>query len=293
MRPAPLDLLLLWLDRHLASPAQADGRTWLAEARTRLAAEHAERDLYLAVGLAPRKVGKDAVALTAEDLEAADGAREGWRPAGLTADEAARLALLLTAANHGPAFFDAFDALWRTADVGEQICFYKGLPLYPEPERFLWRATDGCRTNIRLVFEAIAHNNPYVSEHFDEVAFNQVCLKALFVGTTLHPIMGLDDRANPRLARMMTDYAYERWAAKRTVSPELWRCVGPAADERGLLALSRALVEPDAPTRAAAALACHLSPVPGARALTTLAPDEIAAIEAGTLTWETVSQSVG
>jgi hypothetical protein len=54
-------------------------------------------------------------------------------------------------------------------------------------------------------------------------------LKALFVGSTLGPIIGLDLRANAALARMLSDYAHERWSAGRPVSPELWRCVGPFA----------------------------------------------------------------
>ncbi len=55
-------------------------------------------------------------------------------------------------------------------------------------------------------------------------------LKALFVGSALDPIIGLDDRANPELARILIDYARERWAAARPVTPELWRTVTPFAD---------------------------------------------------------------
>ena len=60
-------------------------------------------------------------------------------------------------------------------------------------------------------------------------------LKALFVETTLAPIVGLDERANPELARILRDYAHERWAAGRPVSPELWRCVGPFATDAAAL----------------------------------------------------------
>ena len=139
----PVALLNAWLDRQL----DASARAWLDERRARLAAPHADRDLYMAVGLVPRALGKDDLRLDAGDLAAAHAARPGWDPTGLSVDQAARLALVLTASHRGEAFFAAFHELWRTADVGEQVTFYKGLPLYPAPERFLWRATDGCRTS--------------------------------------------------------------------------------------------------------------------------------------------------
>jgi hypothetical protein len=167
----PLELLNAWVARA----ADAAGAAWFADTRSRLAGEHTERDLFVGVGLVARKLGKAPLPLTPEDTAAATAARAGWDPTGLTVDQAARLALLLTAAAHGEPFHAAFQRLWRTADVGEQVAFYRGLPLYPDPERHLWRATDGCRTAIRVVFEAIAHGNPYPAEHFDETAWNQMC----------------------------------------------------------------------------------------------------------------------
>jgi hypothetical protein len=56
-------------------------------------------------------------------------------------------------------------------------------------------------------------------------------LKALFVETPLYPIQNIDKRANKKLADMLVDYAHERWAADRDVSPEVWRSVGPFADD--------------------------------------------------------------
>jgi len=65
-------------------------------------------------------------------------------------------------------------------------------------------------------------------------------LKALFVDSKLDPIIGLDQRSNPELARILCDYAHERWAASRPVTPELWRCVGPHATGEMLDDLLRA-----------------------------------------------------
>ena len=94
---------------------------------------------------------------------------------------------------------------------------------------------------MRAVFEAVAHRSPYPKEQFAENRWNHMVLKALFVGSALHPIQGLEERANPTLARMLCDYAHERWAAGRPVSPELWRCVGPHADAEALADLQRVL----------------------------------------------------
>ena len=102
-----------------------------------------------------------------------------------------------------PRLARCLDQLCITADVSELAAFYRGLPLYPEPPRYLARATEGLRTNMKNVFESIAHRNPYPSEQFPEAAWNQMVLKALFVGSALWPIVGLDARANPALARML------------------------------------------------------------------------------------------
>ncbi len=56
---------------------------------------------------------------------------------------------------------------------------------------------------MRAVFEAIAHRNPYPKAHFDIHRCNRMVLKALFIRRPLAPIQGLDQRANPELARIM------------------------------------------------------------------------------------------
>jgi hypothetical protein len=66
------------------------------------------------------------------------------------------------------------------------------------------------------------------------------------------PIQDLDRRTNPTLMRMLCDYAHERWAAGRPVSPELWRCVGPWADEAARKDLMHVLHIGTDPEKAAA-----------------------------------------
>ena len=223
----PVDLLAEWLRGQATAPAW----TWLASERDALVAGTDPRRFNIAISLAPRKVGKADLSLDEAALVDACASRPGWDPRGWSLDQAARLFLLLAGGGEGRAFADRLHQLIITADVAEQITFYRGLPLYPDASLHEARAREGLRSAMRPIFEAVAHANPYPAERFDEPGWNQMVLKALFIGSTLAPIQGLDRRANPTLARMLCDYARERRAADRPVSPELWRCVGPFADE--------------------------------------------------------------
>lgn len=221
----PAELLGGWLARRLP----ADAAVWLASGIERLRAGAAERDLYLLTSLVSRHIGKELLAPTDAELEAASATRPGWNPGAWTLDQAARVYLLLASTSDGAELVRRLDRLCSAADILELVAFYRGLPLYPDQPRYRLRAAEGVRSNMRVVFEAVAHCNPYPAEQFAEPAWNQLVLKALFVGSRLDPIVGLDARRNPTLARMLRDYAHERWAASRPVSPELWRCIGPFA----------------------------------------------------------------
>jgi hypothetical protein len=122
----------------------------------------------------------------------------------------------------------------------------------------------------------------------DEAAWNQMVLKALFIGAPLWPIQRLDERANPSLARMLCDYAHERWAAHRPVSPELWRGVGRHADAQALHDLKRVLETGTDLERRAGALAFADCPAPEAAAVLSAWPALTAEIGSGRLTWNDI-----
>jgi hypothetical protein len=275
--PCPIELMTEWLRAQL--PAEA--LSWLLEQRARLEAGAGAREFNMAISLVPRRLGKADLALDAAALRAAQDARPSWDPRGWSVDQTGRLVLLLAGGGTGAGFADRLRQLFATADIGETITFYRGLPLYPDPELHLMRAREGVRSGMQPVFEAVAHRNPFPAERFDENAWNHMVLKALFIGSALAPIQGLDRRANPTLARMLCDYAQERWAAGRPVSPELWRCVGPYADDAALDDLARVLREGGAAGREAAALALAACPAPRAKALLAEEPGLAAAIAAG------------
>lgn len=283
--PTVPEVLRAWL-RPRAAP---DAFAWLDAAAAKTGTG-ATADFYLAFAGVPRRTGKADLALTADELAAADLARPGWDARGWTVDQAARALLVRSLpADDSAKFVGVLDNLFAAGEVGELVALYQMLPLLPFPAAHVWRAREGVRTNMKAVFTAVAHRNPYPAEHLDENAFNQLVLKCLFIGVPLAPVSGLDRRANPALARMLVDYAKERWAAKRAVSPELWRPVGPFADDAGVLALERTLTTGTDPERAAAALALSACPDPRAAELLRQEPTLTERIERGDVTWATVA----
>ena len=246
------ELLTQWLQHRCA----ADGWAWFCSRRDELANALTDRALYITLGMIPRKLGKQDLSLDEDSLRHADRTREGWDPSEWSVADAARVLVLLDVAGQdGEAFPSRFEELCRHADVGELIALYRGLPLYPGAGALEEQAAEGLRTNMRAVFEAVAHRSPYPRQQFSLARWNQMVLKALFIGSKLYPIQGLDERANPELAQILCDYAHERWAAHRTVSPALWRCVGPFAKGAMLDDLRRVAASEELTERQAAALA--------------------------------------
>jgi hypothetical protein len=284
VREAIRDRLKKWLRRQLNDVQFA----WLENSLGELA-DGRERDLHVVMGLAPRRLGKADLKLSADDLASADAARSGWDPRHWTVDDAARILALLEYSAATDRFPETFMRLCRTAEVGEAIALYRGLPLYEWPEQLEWQAGEGLRTSMRAVFEAIAHRSPYPKEIFSEERWNQMVLKALFIGSSLSPIRGLDERRNPALARTLCDYAHERWAAGRPVTPELWRCVGPFAAGEMVGDLERLASSDDDQERRAAALALSISPDDQASEVLKRLPAEAMMVQAGTLSWDTLS----
>jgi len=277
------------LEKWLVARLPGDATEWLQSNAQWLRDGGGDKDLYMSVSLVPRKIGKADLALSAAELGQATAVRPGWDPRDWSLDQTARIYLLLAAAGDGATFSRRLDQLCATADVGELVAFYRGLPLYPDQPRHVLRAAEGVRTNMKAVFQAVAHRNPYPSEQLAEPAWNQMVLKALFIGALLDPIVGLDRRANPALARMLCDYAHERWAAGRPISPELWRCVGPHARGDMLADLRRVLEKGTDPERAAAALALSISPDPAASELLWEYPELSVAVSNHKLSWQAIA----
>jgi hypothetical protein len=279
-------LLRTWLVRRLS----VDQAGWLDEQIERISKEPQSNGLATAIGLASRRLGKGPLAPEDEERSAATTVRAGLDPRDWSIDQTARILFVLVGFKETANGFSRWlDAFLRSAEIGEQIALYRGLPLYFMPVTLLPIAGEGIRSAVQPVFEAVAHNSPYPVETFTDAMWNQMVVKALFVGSRLAPIQGLDDRRNADLARMLVDYAHERWAAHRDVSPELWRCVGPFADDESFNDLVKVLSSSQRAERQAAALA--LSECPRLEALMVLesAPELWRDIRNEKLTWETLA----
>ena len=285
---SPLELLRQWLEHQLPPASWA----WFAEKMTAMEGGTTDRDLYLAISLIPRNIGKDDLILTTKDLKVAHQARHGWIPRGWSLDQVARIALLMSATGVKKPFVERLDQLCNSADVRELVTFYRGLPLYPNQGALVARAQEGARTNIKAVFEAVAHHNPYPMEQFADHAWNHMVLKALFIGSSLHPIIGLEERRNATLMRMLCDYAHERWAARRETQPELWRCVGPFADQTAITDLHHALESHNPLEREAVALALSECPIREAQKILETVPELSLGIDTGRISWENIFRAM-
>lgn len=173
-----------------------------------------------------------------------------------SADEMGRAHFLLSFADFPEERFrDIVEKCYRYGDNREQIAVLKALSLFPHREAFLPIALSACRSNVIPVFAALALNNPYPAAVFAAHAFDNLVLKAIFVGLPLPAIVGLSERKNRELAQMVEDWIDEREAANRPVIPEIWPLVCPFAGESRLARAYRYLAGADVGHRRAVALA--------------------------------------
>jgi hypothetical protein len=282
---ARAQLIESWIERRLGPEA----RDW-ADAQVRRIASGAKGALAAAVGLASRKVGKAPLKCDEDELSAADRLAPGFNPGGWSIDEAVRVLFVLSSySGDDAAFARTLDQFIATAEIGEKVALLKGLPLYPAGERLLPIASEAIRSAIQPVYEAVAHSNTYPARHFTEAMWNQMVVKALFIGSRLDPIHGLDERRNADLARILIDYAHERRAARREITPELWRCIGPFAAGAYFADLLQPFSRGGQRERQAAALA--LAECPDLEALKALetAPTIWRDIKDGRLTWSDIA----
>jgi hypothetical protein len=286
---ADLTLAKDFLYQLIARRTSESGLAWLENVRLQIATQPTTKTFYLAFGMASRQVGKNQLELNTEELEAANSLRQGFYPQGWTVLQASRVLLILSLPHGQPSeYHSLLNTLFNSADVHELEALYASLPLLPYPEKFRARCAEGIRTNIRTVLDTIVLHNPYPADYLEEDAWNQMVLKAVFNGLPLIHLEGFNRRRNAHLARMISDFAHERWAAGRDLTPEIWRAVSPFLDEVLIRDIEKLFAHPNHWQQAAATLVCAESEWPGAQKLLHAHPDLQAKVSGGKITWQNV-----
>jgi len=215
------------------------------------------------------------------------GVLQTWRWSSLV-----RLYLLLLVAklNGRDGYIRLYESLFNSADVQESIVLIESLAFIPHPEAFTEKVREAARSNITTLFSAVAHGNDYALNYFDELSWNQLVLKAAFLGESLIDIYGLQSRNNAALVSMLCDYAEERHAASRSVPWDLWACVGWRAKSHACFEqLRQVFLRADVRTKATITLALRENLHAGAVALTQqFSSDEEVNALSCPLTWEVI-----
>lgn len=176
------------------------------------------QQLTLAWNMAYRTAGKEPVNPTEEEFaqfKKIDGEIDWslW-----SKDELARALILVAGCESDDSFFFDIAAYF---DLRETIAACRSLSLLNNSERLEQYATESCRTNSSQVFAAMAHGNPYPKRYFSDLSYDQMVLKAMFVGIALKPIVGLQERKTDETRRMSQDYCDELKAAGRSLPIEI------------------------------------------------------------------------
>ncbi|KRT15514.1 hypothetical protein ASU31_14280 [Pedobacter ginsenosidimutans] len=271
------------LSAIIKSNVVADGQNWL-ESITQSA--DLSNKISQAFVMVPRKTGKSLIQLNDDQKvlikEAGISYISNW-----TIDRLCRVWLLSTLNSiDQEKRYATVDRLFLSAEMNEAVALYSALPFLAHPEIWVKRCAEGIRSNIGSVLEAIMENNPYPSENLDEAAWNQLVLKAFFTEKNIKFIVGLDKRANLELALTLIDYAKERWAAKRKVSPQLWRLVGKFINAEIFETLKVGLQHYDQIEQRAIALAVAQSDYQPAKDYINTFPELKLALSEGNLNWD-------
>src|SRR5680860_1750304 len=135
---------------------------WINQQEKKLQNHFQLRAFYLAFSSAPRFISKKNLCLTEEELSKADLLRKGFQPERWNLLQCVRTYLLLMLpVGDAESYAATLTKLFETADMEELATLHASLLLLPYPDFLTKRATEGLRTNITDVFDAIALHNPF------------------------------------------------------------------------------------------------------------------------------------
>ncbi|WP_049629472.1 EboA domain-containing protein [Cellvibrio sp. pealriver] len=218
---------LAFLNSMLAGRVNATAQEFIQRTQDQIATGVTDDRFTQLVALASRHVPRQMLNPTSAELEQAAALISGWSPKAWSLLDTVRVSFILARADLAePAFAQRFNQWFRFADEGESCAYYRALCLLPEPQQHIWRAAEGCRTNMRSVFAAVACDSPYPFLYFDDLAWNQMLLKALFIGEPLQHIYGFNLRTTAELITMVNDYVDERCSAGRDIPADVRLLIG-------------------------------------------------------------------
>lgn len=267
--------------------------SWLIEKTSQFSGENKNAVFFAAFTAVPRQTAKNLIVLSDEEIQEIAEKGEGFSLSNYTVDRLARTYLLLNWPSADKAnYLKTITQLFKAAEMNELVALYGALPLLTYPKEWMKQCAEGIRSNIGTVLEAIICNNPFPAQYLEEAAWNQLVLKAFFTEKPINRIIGLDARANIHLSNTLIDYAHERWAAGRSVEPQLWRLVGKFIDERTFSNIQRVFETGTQIEKQAAALACAQSVFKPAQALLETMPDLKLAIANNNLNWNVIANEI-
>jgi hypothetical protein len=240
----------------------------------------------------PRKTGKNEVAIEESEATRIANVLPGFSINQWTIDRLSRVWLLIQLkAENKENYISKIENLFLQAEMNELVALYSSLPFLTYPESWQLRCAEGIRSNIGTVLEAIMYHNPYPAGYLDEPAWNQLIMKAFFTDKNVKNITGLNTRKNQQLADILFDYVEERWAAHRTVNPQIWRLAGPFIDESHFYMIEKLFKEGSETDQQAAALVCADSSFEKPKLLLNQYPQYKNAIDNKTLSWDILKEN--
>ncbi len=280
--------LQLIFSEIIAQNVSAETLTWLKDKAEQSGNIHQFNTAFASV---PRRTGKSLINVSDEQYRSLQEARKNLYIKDWTIDRLCRVWLLLEIdAREKENYFNRIEKLFLAAEMSELVALYSSLPVLAYPDTWVKRCAEGIRSNIGDVLTSIICKNPYPAEFLEEGAWNQMVLKAFFTEKPVNEIIGLDERANQKLADTLCDYAHERWAASRSVNPQLWRVVSPFLNDLVFRDIIRLANSENPIEKEAAALVCRNSEYLPARQLLRENKQLLLLSESASLTWDTIGQ---
>lgn len=239
-----MDVTKAHLIEMLRSVLSREQLVWMDSAMKRIQdSSRAERDLAELSASARRRVGESPLN---HFLTRPNGVPQGTDLTYWNTADAVRIVLLLTTLDTGQrARQNVIDDYYQIGDEQEKKAVLRALASLDPDGVLRSMALSAARSNSAFLFGALACDNLYPAQNFQEREFNQLALKAVHLGFGMDRIAHLDARLNRELSQMCSDYCQELLLAGRTVPSTIWLGMVRFADPEAQNLVTRFLFDAD------------------------------------------------